>query len=139
MAADLVGRRVSVLVAVGGDPSARAAKHATSTIRIVFGVGGDPVSEGLGTSIIDPLSWILIPHAHDRRGDAAPRRRVMDRIAGIEKPSVAEDRTEHSRRCGADMRFRRRDTAADRGALAAHATVERDAGLYQQGRDVARV
>src|SRR5215472_15841275 len=47
MAADLVSRRVSVLVAVGGDPSPRAAKRATSTIPIVFGVGGDPISEGL--------------------------------------------------------------------------------------------
>jgi putative ABC transport system substrate-binding protein len=47
IAADLVSRRVSVLVAVGGDPSPRAAKRATSTIPIVFGVGGDPVSEGL--------------------------------------------------------------------------------------------
>jgi putative ABC transport system substrate-binding protein len=46
MAADLVSRPVSVLVAVGGDPSPRAAKRATSTIPIVFGVGGDPVSEG---------------------------------------------------------------------------------------------
>jgi len=32
MAADLVSRHVSVLVAIGGDPSPRAAKRATSTI-----------------------------------------------------------------------------------------------------------
>src|SRR5260370_42178418 len=79
-----------------------------------------------------------LPHTHDRRGDAAPGRRVVDRISGIEKPGLAEDRAEHSRRCGADMRFRRRETAVDSGALAAHATVGRNAGLYQQGRDVAR-
>jgi len=54
MAADLVGRRVSVLVAVGGDPSPRTAKRATSTIPIVFGVGGDPVSEGLVESFNHP-------------------------------------------------------------------------------------
>ena len=54
MAADLVSRRVSVLVAVGGDPSPRAAKRATSTIPIVFGVGGDPVSEGLVESFNRP-------------------------------------------------------------------------------------
>ena len=54
MAADLVGRRVSVLVAVGGDPSPRAAKRATSSIPIVFGVGGDPVSEGLVESFNHP-------------------------------------------------------------------------------------
>jgi ABC-type uncharacterized transport system substrate-binding protein len=43
-----------VLVAVGGDPSPRAAKRATSTIPIVFGVGGDPVSEGLVESFNNP-------------------------------------------------------------------------------------
>jgi putative ABC transport system substrate-binding protein len=47
MAADLVRRPVSVLTAVGGDPSALAAKRATSTIPIVFGMGSDPVSAGL--------------------------------------------------------------------------------------------
>ena len=54
MAADLISRRVSVLVAVGGDPSPRAAKRATSTIPIVFGVGGDPVAEGLVESFNRP-------------------------------------------------------------------------------------
>jgi putative ABC transport system substrate-binding protein len=54
MAADLVSRRVSVLVAVGGDLSPRAAKRATSTIPIVFGVGGDPISEGLVESFNRP-------------------------------------------------------------------------------------
>ena len=54
MAADLVSRRVSVLTAVGGDPSPRAAKRATSTIPIVFGIGGDPVSDGLVESFNRP-------------------------------------------------------------------------------------
>ena len=39
-AAELVQRRVNVLVGTGGDASARAAKAATSTIPIVFGIGG---------------------------------------------------------------------------------------------------
>jgi putative tryptophan/tyrosine transport system substrate-binding protein len=54
MAADLISRRVIVLVAVGGDPSPRAAKRATSSIPIIFGVGGDPVSEGLVESFNHP-------------------------------------------------------------------------------------
>src|SRR5262249_7567703 len=54
MAADLVSRRVSVLVAVGGDPSPLAAKRATSAIPIVFGVGSDPVSAGLVESFNRP-------------------------------------------------------------------------------------
>ena len=54
MAADLVSRRVNVLTAVGGDPSPRAAKRATSTIPIVFGIGGDPVRDGLVESFNRP-------------------------------------------------------------------------------------
>jgi putative ABC transport system substrate-binding protein len=46
MAADLVGRKVDLIVA-SGPPSARTAKRATSTIPIVFSVGADPVAEGL--------------------------------------------------------------------------------------------
>src|SRR5262245_50612764 len=53
LAADLVGRRVDVLVAVG-PPCARAAKDATSTIPIVFSVGTDPVAEGLITNLARP-------------------------------------------------------------------------------------
>jgi putative ABC transport system substrate-binding protein len=54
IAADLVSRRVTVITAVGGDPSPIAAKRATSTIPIVFGMGGDPVSAGLVESFNRP-------------------------------------------------------------------------------------
>ena len=51
LATELVNRGIAVLVAVGGDPSSVAAKQATSTIPIVFGIGGDPVKGWLSREL----------------------------------------------------------------------------------------
>src|SRR5260370_28340160 len=54
MAADLVSGGVNVSPTAAGAPAALAAKRATSTIPIVFGAGGDPVSAGLVQSVNRP-------------------------------------------------------------------------------------
>src|SRR5436190_4992398 len=54
LAAELVARNVTVILAAGGPPSALAAKAATTTIPIVFSGSSDAVGLGIVRSLSKP-------------------------------------------------------------------------------------
>ena len=86
LAADLVSRKVDVIVTQGGDPASFAAKAATSTIPIIFHSSSDPVAVGLVQSLARPggnltgvaMLWIdLMPKLLELLLELVPRGRVM--------------------------------------------------------------
>jgi putative ABC transport system substrate-binding protein len=101
LAADLVGRKVDLIVA-GADPAASAAKNATSSIPIVFNAGGDPVRQGVVDSLARPggnltgvsfLAADLNPKRLELLSELVPQARV---IALLMNPTTNIPVTERS-------------------------------------------
>jgi putative tryptophan/tyrosine transport system substrate-binding protein len=97
LAADLVGRKVDLIVASGRPTSALAAKSATSTIPIVFTAVGDPVRAGLVASLARPGGnatgfSILFPELAPKRLELlfklVPRARVIALLVNPNSPAA---------------------------------------------------
>jgi putative tryptophan/tyrosine transport system substrate-binding protein len=109
LAAELVKRRVDVLVGVGGDASALAAKAATSTIPVVFDMGGDPVTEGMVASLNRPggnatgvtvLTSQLISKRLGLLHELVPKSVIVGVLINPNAPSVASQLQELNEAAG---------------------------------------
>ena len=108
LAADLVSRKIDVIVAHGGTPSALAAKNATSTIPIVFTTVGDPVGIGLVASLARPggnltgfsnISIDLTPKLFELLSELVPQARVIALLLNptIRRPSARREKCRERR------------------------------------------
>jgi ABC-type uncharacterized transport system substrate-binding protein len=98
LATELVASKVDVIVTAGGTLAALAAKRATATIPVVFTGVGDPVADGLVTTLARPrgnltgLSLVLqlVDKLLELRKQTVPK---VSRVALLLKPDAAPDRS----------------------------------------------
>ena len=97
LAADLVNRKVDIIVTSGSVPPALAAKAATSTIPIVFHTGADPVATGIVSNINRPggnitgVSFLTVASSSKRLGllrDVVPAAKVIGLLVNRTDPGA---------------------------------------------------
>jgi putative tryptophan/tyrosine transport system substrate-binding protein len=114
LAADLVSRKVDVIVSPGGTPGSLAAKNATSTIPIVFRTG-EPVADGLVASLARPggnltgvgmLLGELTPKLLELLSELVPQARAIALLVNPNNPAnerVMRDVQEAARAKGVQL------------------------------------
>jgi putative tryptophan/tyrosine transport system substrate-binding protein len=95
LAADLVRRKVDLIVTRGGTPPTVAAKTATSTIPIVFSTASDPVGIGLVASLARPggnltgfsnITTELMPKRFELLSELVPQAGVIALLVNPNNP-----------------------------------------------------
>jgi putative ABC transport system substrate-binding protein len=103
LAGDLVNRHVTVIAAAGSTPAALAAKAATTTIPIVFLVGGDPVAIGLVASLARPganvtgvtnLTAEVGPKRLEMLHEVVPRAITIALLVNPKSPELSEPQSQ---------------------------------------------
>jgi putative ABC transport system substrate-binding protein len=146
LAADLVGRKVDLIAAGGGIPSALAAKTATSTIPVVFAVGTDPVGDGLVASLARPggnltgISFLLVelmPKRLELLSELVPRAGMMALLVNPNNANaehLIRDVQEAARTKGVQLQILKAGTESEIDAAFA-TLVELKAGALIVGSD----
>ena len=146
LAADLVDRKVDVIVAGGSINAAIAAKSATSTIPIVFPGISDPVAAGLVASLarpggnvtgFSPFQFELMPKRLELLTELVPQARVIALLVNPNDPraeGLIRDMQEAARAKGVQLPILKASTEGEIDVAFA-ALIELHAGALVVGPD----
>jgi putative ABC transport system substrate-binding protein len=142
LAVELLGRRATVIVAIGGPAPAVAAKVATRTVPIVFTIGGDPVKIGLVASLNRPggnitgvttLANIVVAKQFEVLHETVPKAAAIGFLVNPTNPNAETDTKEAqeaTRTLGLQLRVVNASTEHDIDAAFASFIQQRvDAGV----------